>query len=694
VIEMPDGEDQGFADTPPPDEGDFGGVDPTAQQTQDPAPWAKVDINAYPDVAEWYWNLPPKKRPDINRIKEAIFRAEARLQQLQEMPPEERARAGIRVPSVLEEVQAVLAQMEAMDAGAGADPPVVAAIKQVTSDPRLQRAMMLGVALEGGSFGNDYGGIGGPGSGDGGKSVGPFQINFSPDLAPNGYRENAAGMRITPQEAADPVKAAQWMLPAYQAAAESLPPELWTYDPFQWALTVVFNAEKPLDKGGPVATYGDRARQAWLNIEQGKYATGTAPGGGYGAQIPLTPGQRAEAHAWGLSEEDAQTAIALGMSFQDYAALDQTAKDLKVPLAALLTGDYRGLSLQQTAAVMEKLGITDPAEFIAGIGVGLTGPEMRQIKLMGGDIVDWAEALKAGVNLGDLQNAAVMGYKPREVALALGAGASSADLQQWKLEGKTVSQGLGEVRRAAEINNRLEQTSALLSKQYAYLPETVQNDLLQTAKKMAAQAKAGLDVKLEPAAVIDEYLKSPQARAEEAQYEEEYQQRLERVRRSWVRAGANPRLGIQYAEMGRGLSPTESLGLTRYLEGIGLTQPALDQFKATLPSTWSEADKQAAVDRWAQSVVQQKQPEQAGLPTEAPKPASAYSALLTPPAYPPITEITTQQQTEQQKEEEAKKEKERQKQAQQQQQQSSSGGNVYAPAGGLTGAAPGSLGSR
>lgn len=106
-------------------------------------------------------------------------------------------------------------------------PPVQRAVYNVTQDPRVRQAMLMGALLEGGNLN------GGWSAGDSGTSWGPWQIH------------GPAHPDITQQQAEDPTAAAAYMAPAYAQAVERIPPALWQSNPTGAAAMAAYLAERP-----------------------------------------------------------------------------------------------------------------------------------------------------------------------------------------------------------------------------------------------------------------------------------------------------------------------------------------------------------------------------------------------------------------------------------------------------------------
>lgn len=90
------------------------------------------------------------------------------------------------------------------------------AILNATTDAHTQLALLVGSYLE-----------------SNGTGPNPYQINLPvhPD--------------VTAADAANPVTATNWILPAYQAAVNAIPASLWSSNPEQAAVDAAQNAEKP-----------------------------------------------------------------------------------------------------------------------------------------------------------------------------------------------------------------------------------------------------------------------------------------------------------------------------------------------------------------------------------------------------------------------------------------------------------------
>lgn len=140
---------------------------------------------------------------------------------------------------------------------------VVSAILGVTSNQQVQEAMLLGSHLESNWDPTAVG--------DNGSSFGPFQMHIGGALT-------AAGG--TPQQAEDPVWAAQHMLAAYEAGVNSVPQSLWQSNPEQAAEQAAVYAEKPAQSyfasQGNAAV--DSAWQATLSAMSNPNGTGPYQG--------------------------------------------------------------------------------------------------------------------------------------------------------------------------------------------------------------------------------------------------------------------------------------------------------------------------------------------------------------------------------------------------------------------------------
>jgi hypothetical protein len=146
--------------------------------------------------------------------------------------------------------------------------PVEAAVDATTTDPRVRMAMKLGAYLEGG-LGPNFN------AGDGGMSWGPFQINHNQGMHSD----------IGRAESEDPARAAQYMLPEYQAAVSQVPAELWDSDPKAAAARAAYLAERPAAMYDPI-----RVDAGWNTV----FGTGATGGGGL-PSLPLGLGTKARA---------------------------------------------------------------------------------------------------------------------------------------------------------------------------------------------------------------------------------------------------------------------------------------------------------------------------------------------------------------------------------------------------------------
>ncbi len=160
------------------------------------------------------------------------------------------------------------------------DTAVGRAIASITDDPRIRQAMLEGALREGvtleGPWGTDASGAH---VGDDGDAVGPWQVNFGPVNDPNqdGVRERGDGTNISREQAADPRKAAAWMLSEYELAVKRVDqqyPGLWESDPQAATTLAIFHAERP--QGYPS---GGNWQAATPEMAASVYGGG-APGGG------------------------------------------------------------------------------------------------------------------------------------------------------------------------------------------------------------------------------------------------------------------------------------------------------------------------------------------------------------------------------------------------------------------------------
>lgn len=141
------------------------------------------------------------------------------------------------------------------------DPRVPQAIMQVTNDPRIREAMMVGSYLETTWDPTSVG--------DQGTSFGPFQMHIGGELTAQGG---------TPSQAQDPVWAAQHMLASYTRGVNRVSASLWQSDPARAAEQAAVFAEVPAQDY--YATQGaSRVSQAWA-------ATQKALGGSAGSTLP------------------------------------------------------------------------------------------------------------------------------------------------------------------------------------------------------------------------------------------------------------------------------------------------------------------------------------------------------------------------------------------------------------------------
>lgn len=102
---------------------------------------------------------------------------------------------------------------------------IINAVFQVTSDPLVRRAMLMGAQMESGMDPNSVG--------DQGTSYGAWQIHLP------------AHPEATVAKAEDPIWAANFMLPAYQKGVSEVSSGLWNQDPGMAAATAAFYAERP-----------------------------------------------------------------------------------------------------------------------------------------------------------------------------------------------------------------------------------------------------------------------------------------------------------------------------------------------------------------------------------------------------------------------------------------------------------------
>ena len=137
---------------------------------------------------------------------------------------------------------------------------VLSAITAASNDARVRASMALGAALEGGNLADGPFPVG-----DGGTSVGPFQIHLP------------AHPDITAAQAADPVSATAYMLGEDTGAVARVPASLWKSDPQAAATRAAFLAERPAK---PYATARGQATvdSAW------KVSQTALSGGGVSAQ--------------------------------------------------------------------------------------------------------------------------------------------------------------------------------------------------------------------------------------------------------------------------------------------------------------------------------------------------------------------------------------------------------------------------
>jgi hypothetical protein len=106
---------------------------------------------------------------------------------------------------------------------------VPAAVTSATSNVETQEAMLLGSSLEGG-WSTPF-----P-VGDAGTSFGPYQMHIGGALTSSG---------LSPAQAENATLATNAMLPAYQAAVNSIPQSLWSSNPEQAAEQAAYKAERP-----------------------------------------------------------------------------------------------------------------------------------------------------------------------------------------------------------------------------------------------------------------------------------------------------------------------------------------------------------------------------------------------------------------------------------------------------------------
>lgn len=151
------------------------------------------------------------------------------------------------------------------------DPALIAAaIGDVTSDPHVIDAMLVGSYLESG-FNPDA-------VGDG--SYGPFQLQLS----------NAGEYPgVTPAMAETPIFAARTMVGQYTTAAAAIPDELWASDPETASEETADHAERP-EYDYFVTDGQSGVNAAWSAAQAAEGYVGTATGDSTGtAATPTTP---------------------------------------------------------------------------------------------------------------------------------------------------------------------------------------------------------------------------------------------------------------------------------------------------------------------------------------------------------------------------------------------------------------------
>jgi len=137
---------------------------------------------------------------------------------------------------------------------------VVDAINQVASNTRVRLAMLMGAKLESGWNAAAVG--------DNGHSFGAFQINLP------------AHPNVSAQSAQDPVFAARFMLPAYEAGVQRVDPALWNADPAMAAATAAYYAERPA-----VMYPSNRVRDSWPAVSSVWSGGMGAVGSGLGQNV-------------------------------------------------------------------------------------------------------------------------------------------------------------------------------------------------------------------------------------------------------------------------------------------------------------------------------------------------------------------------------------------------------------------------
>jgi hypothetical protein len=107
--------------------------------------------------------------------------------------------------------------------------------------------------------------------GDNGESFGPFQIHIT--VHPG----------VSSSQAQDPVFAAKYMLPAYQAGVSKVSPSLWQSNPAQAAATAAYYAERPAKMYSGYEAKWSQVQAALNGADISGPVTGASGGVGGGA---------------------------------------------------------------------------------------------------------------------------------------------------------------------------------------------------------------------------------------------------------------------------------------------------------------------------------------------------------------------------------------------------------------------------
>jgi len=193
---------------------------------------------------------------------------------------------------------------------AGAESTVVGqAILAATDNPRTQAAMWHAVGSEGG-YNGPWGAAAGGAHVGGAGEVGPWQIH------PIHFGN------ITPEDAADPTKAAAYMATTFEETVRSVPEDVWQSDPGGAIALATARAERPEAWGKSAQTLED-AVAIYGRPETGPLQAG--PGGlptgypqGEAARRELTPDQQNQAtylnQVYGLPHDVFVSAVDQGIT--------------------------------------------------------------------------------------------------------------------------------------------------------------------------------------------------------------------------------------------------------------------------------------------------------------------------------------------------------------------------------------------